>query len=99
VTSENDGLRLWYSYRGADFRRGGDAAYRISSVTLDTNGVAFGDAEPVVFENPPLPGDFDDWMQAFACVACYEGMEIMLYNGNDFGRSGFGWATRRRTGA
>ncbi len=96
VTQEGSRLRLWYSLRGAEFRQGGNAAYRIVSQLLDSEGVASGAPEPVIFSNPPAVGDFDDWMQAYACIMDYEDSQIMLYNGNDFGRAGIGWATRRR---
>ncbi|WP_146143962.1 glycoside hydrolase family 32 protein [Rhizobium sp. JAB6] len=96
VTQDGDGLRLWYSLRGAEFRQGGDAAYRIVSQPLNRDGVAVGSPEPVSFVNPPVVGDFDDWMQAYACIMNYENTEIMFYNGNNFGRAGIGWATRRR---
>jgi hypothetical protein len=46
----------------------------------------------VQFENPPVTGDFDSWMQAYACVVPHGEDLVMFYNGNDFGRAGFGWA-------
>ncbi|MGY5810798.1 hypothetical protein ACXHXG_24200 [Rhizobium sp. LEGMi198b] len=96
VTQDGEELRLWYSLRGAEFRQNGDAAYRIVSQPLGRDGVALGTPEFVSFINPPAAGDFDDWMQAYACIQNYENIQIMLYNGNDFGRAGIGWATRPR---
>ena len=95
VTETEGRLRLWLCHRGDDFRNGGDRAYRMASVSLDADGVATGPIEPLVFANPPGPDDFDSWMQAYACVEPYQGELHMFYNGNDFGRQGFGWATCR----
>jgi hypothetical protein len=92
ITQERDGLRLWFSCRGEAYRMAGDAAYRLMSVRLDEHGVACGDAEPVPFDNPPAAGDFDGTMQAYACVLPYGDDLIMFYNGDEFGKAGFGWA-------
>ena len=90
--------RLYFSRRGENYRTAGDGAYRLMSVRVNDQGVAVGDAEPVEFDNPPAPGDFDGWMQAYACIAPYGGDLIMFYNGDDFGRAGFGWARLPRGG-
>lgn len=96
VTAGPEGLRLWYCHRGDDFRAGGEQAYRIASQMLDAAGVAIGSPQPARFAPAPRAGDFDDWMQAYACVVpCDEG-EVMFYNGNGFGQHGFGWAVRHR---
>jgi hypothetical protein len=87
-----DGLRLWFSRRGEAYRGPGEGAYRLVSIGIDAAGRLSGRAEPVVFQNPPAPGDFDGWMQAYACVVPYGDDLIMIYNGDDFGRTGFGWA-------
>lgn len=93
-----DGLRLWFSRRGNAYRVRGDGAYRLASIGVDEQGAFSGTAEPVTFENPPAPGDFDSWMQAYACVVPHGEDLVMFYNGDDFGREGFGWA-RLRAGA
>jgi hypothetical protein len=84
--------RMWYSRRGVAFRMPGPDAYRLMSDTVGPDGIAQGAAAPVAFINPPQPGDFDDWMQAYACIVPFGDDLIMVYNGNDFGRAGFGWA-------
>jgi hypothetical protein len=45
-----------------------------------------------------VDGDFDSWMQAYGCVMPHGDDLIMIYNGNGFGGSGFGW-TRLPGGA
>jgi hypothetical protein len=84
--------RLWISLRGERFREPGAQAYRLASCPLNAEGLACGPIEPVVFENPPKVDEFDSWMQAYACVVPYKDDLIMVYNGDGFGASGFGWA-------
>ena len=86
------GRRLLMSRRGESFRGPGEGAYQLVSIAADSQGSFSGTAEPVRFENPPGAGDFDSWMQAYACIVPHRDDLIMLYNGNDFGRAGFGWA-------
>jgi hypothetical protein len=92
ITSAGGRPRLWFSRRGEAYRGPGEDAYRLMSVGADDGGAFTGRPEPVVFDNPPAAGDFDDWMQAYACVVPHGEDLVMLYNGNDFGRGGFGWA-------
>ena len=40
---------------------------------------------------------WDSEMIAYPCVVVHGDREYMFYNGNGFGRSGFGYATRRRS--
>jgi hypothetical protein len=97
VTQEAGGMRLWYSRRGRDFRIGGNEAYRLFSCSIDSQGEATGEVEPVVFSNPPAAGEFDSWMQAYGCVVRRASDEVMFYNGDGFGVAGIGWATRELT--
>jgi hypothetical protein len=92
ITNINGKPRLWMSRRGEAYRGLGPGAYNLVSTAADAQGGFFGPSEPVQFENPPSPGDFDSWMQAYACIMPYGEDLIMLYNGDDFGRAGFGWA-------
>ncbi|MYM56259.1 hypothetical protein [Thalassovita mangrovi] len=92
VTEWQGQRRLWFSERGDDFRKGGTHPYRVASCPVDEQGVACGPVTPVAFENPPRPGDFDDWMQGYAAIVPHGEGLIMVYNGNDFGRDGIGWA-------
>ncbi|MBZ9993446.1 hypothetical protein [Mesorhizobium sp. BH1-1-4] len=94
VTQGDDGMRLWYSRRGKQFRNGGNEAYRLFSRRINARGDIVGEAEPVIFSNSPVAGDFDSWMQAYGCVMQCASGEVMFYNGNGFGQDGIGWATR-----
>jgi hypothetical protein len=92
------GRRLWLSRRGEAYRAPGEGAYHLVSIAADDQGSFVGPAVPLRFENPPGADDFDSWMQAYTCVVPYRDDLMMVYNGNDFGRAGFGWA-RMRGGA
>jgi len=92
VLELDDSRRLWFSRRGEAYRGPGGSPYRLVSIAADECGGFSAPAEPVVFENPPEPSDFDGWMQAYACVAPHGEDLVMFYNGNDFGSGGFGWA-------
>jgi hypothetical protein len=37
-------------------------------------------------------GEWDAQMQAYPSVFDHDGSRYLLYNGNDYGRSGVGWA-------
>jgi hypothetical protein len=98
IARDGDRSRVWFSRRGTDFRSGGSGAYAIVHAPLADDGTrADGPIEPVVFENPPQPGDWDGQMQAYPCVMPLGDDLVMFYNGNHFGRAGLGWATTRRT--
>jgi hypothetical protein len=98
IARDGDRSRVWFSRRGADFRRGGPGAYAIVHAPLAGGGThADGPIEPVVFENPPQPGDWDGEMQAYPCVMPLGDDLVLFYNGNHFGRAGLGWATTART--
>jgi hypothetical protein len=92
IIETDGGLRLLTSRRGAAHREAGKEAYHLVSVAADARGSFSGAAEPLQFENPPREDDFDSWMQSYACIAPYKRDLVMFYNGNDFGREGFGWA-------
>ncbi|MBR9653346.1 hypothetical protein [Thalassovita aquimarina] len=99
VTDWRGQRRLWFSERGDDFRKGGSHPYRLSWCPIDERGIASGPATPVAYANPPRPGDFDDWMQAYAAVMPHGDRLIMVYNGNEFGRDGIGWAVLGKVSA
>lgn len=88
-----EGDTLWYSKRGASqFRSPGEASYHLWEGRLSQDGACLETAVPLTFLNPPRAGDWDGWMQAYSCVIPWRDDLVMLYNGNDFGRGGFGRA-------
>jgi hypothetical protein len=85
---------LWFALRGEHARLSGPDAYRIAQVEVrDGSTPHLRDARPIEFENPPQEGDWDSWMQSYPCVVPYGDTLAMFYNGDEFGRNGFGWAT------
>ncbi len=93
IVDGSDGSRMWFSRRGADLGNGRAGAYRIVSAPLAPGGTQAGTPiQEIRYSNPPLPGDWDDRMQAYASIARLGDRLVMFYNGNDFGRHGFGWA-------
>jgi hypothetical protein len=82
VIKDGERYRMWYSHRGADHRLG----YAESSDGLTWNrrddevGIA------------PSDSGWDAQMVAYPCVFRHAGRLYMLYNGNDYGRTGVGLA-------
>lgn len=93
LVETKEGRRLLVSRRGETHREPGNEAYRLVSIAADREGSFSGAEEPVLFTNSPASGDFDSWMQCYACVVPKGRDFVMFYNGNDFGRDGFGWAS------
>lgn len=79
------GLQMWFSYRGAPGR-----TYRIGHATRPRGGdwslsLASGCLDVA-------PDGWDSEMVEYPFVLDHGGERLMLYNGNGFGRSGFGLA-------
>jgi hypothetical protein len=86
VVREGDLYRMWFSARGE--------AYRIGYAESD-DGLTWQRLDEAAGISPPSTG-WDAGMQAYPAVATVGGRTIMLYNGDDFGRAGLGWAVLRR---
>lgn len=86
VAVDGDGsLHMWYSFRGAPGR-----TYRIGHATQSANG----DWELHHLRGglDVAPDGWDSQMVEYPFVFDHRGVRLMLYNGNGFGRSGFGLA-------
>jgi hypothetical protein len=97
VVPMRGGYRMWFSRRGGDrFRDRDGQGYRIQSA-VSTDGRHWQrDPADIAWSPPPEAADWDAWMQAYPCVVPLGSDWVMLYNGNDFGRGGFGWARAAR---
>lgn len=85
--------QVWYCTRGAhEFRDGGAKAYRINHAVLNEDGSTIQASSQIRFQNHPSRADWDGEMQAYPCVERSGDDLMMVYNGNRFGRSGFGYA-------
>lgn len=91
IFKDNNGYHMWYSYRGTiDFRTGIDNGYKI--------GYAFSDDLLKWKRDDTKAGielsenGWDSKMMAYPAIIKIRDKIIMVYNGNDFGSEGFGYA-------
>jgi hypothetical protein len=82
VIKENDIYKMWYSYRGLAYRIG----YAESGV-----GVNWERRDDIAGIAPSTSG-WDAEMICYAAVFDHAGQRYMLYNGNAYGKTGFGLA-------
>lgn len=89
---EIDGrLHMFFCYReSADFRNNRDRGYRIGHAWSDDLATWTRDDESLLLD--VTPGNWDSDMLCYPHVFNNEGQVFMLYNGNAFGRYGFGAA-------
>lgn len=91
-----EGRKGWHmllSTRGwRDFRAGRENSYHLCTATA-LDGLHF-TREPagVTFERAPREGDWDFEMQAYPSIVRDGDRWYVFYNGNGFGRDGFGYA-------
>lgn len=82
---------MFFCYRESfDFRQAKDRGYRIGHAWSDDLANWTRDDENLRLEG--TPGTWDSDMQCYPHVVECEGKVYMLYNGNEFGRHGFGLA-------
>jgi hypothetical protein len=82
VVKAGDLYRMFYSYRGD--------AYRIGYAESN-DGVRWTRKDGEIAFDSPFE-EWDDRMQCYPWVFEHDGAWYMLYNGNDYGRTGFGLA-------
>lgn len=91
VITEDGVYRMWYSYRGgpkSDFYRIGFAE--------SSDGKTFTRLDDTV-DLEPTPGDWDGDMVCYPFVFDWDGNRYLLYNGDGYGRTGFGIAIQADT--
>jgi hypothetical protein len=86
VIRDDDKYRMWYSYRG----RGNIRTYRIGYAE-SPDGLAWTRMDDKVGIDVS-PEGWDSEMICYPCIFDYGGGRYMLYNGNGYGRTGFGIA-------
>ena len=94
VLHDGDIYRMWYSYRGlTDYRTNPATSYRLGYAE-SPDGLQWtrSDAEAGLERST---AGWDSEMIAYAHVFRHGGRLHCCYNGNGFGRSGFGYATER----
>jgi len=82
VLRDTDGWKMWYSHRGASYRIG-------YAESVDGKYWLRQDQRVGIDVSP---SGWDAEMIEYPFVFDHEGQRFMLYNGNDYGRSGFGLA-------
>lgn len=92
VARENDGsYRMWFCHRGSrDFRDGADS-YRIGYAESEDGVNWLRDDERAGIDLGG-DGDWDSLMMAYPSVVNVGSDRYLFYNGNSFGRDGFGCA-------
>jgi predicted GH43/DUF377 family glycosyl hydrolase len=91
VLAEGGTYRMWYSYRGSvDFRTDKRHAYRIGYAQSD-DGVRWERMDEEVGIDRSESG-WDSHMIEYAFIYDHAGKKFMLYNGDEFGETGFGYA-------
>jgi len=86
LLKDRDVTRLWYSHRGPSYRIG---------YAESTNGRDFVRMDEKVGIDVS-PSGWDSEMIEYAYVFDHNGDRFMIYNGNDFGRTGLGYARLER---
>ncbi|MGH9872613.1 MAG: hypothetical protein ACRD9S_09120 [Pyrinomonadaceae bacterium] len=91
VVHESGLYKMWYSYRSiADYRHNRERSYRIGYAESKDNVKWERKDEQVGIEL--ADEGWDSEMMAYPYIVDYEDKRYLFYNGNGFGRSGFGYA-------
>jgi len=95
VIKDNGIYKMWYSYRGGkDYRGDKEQSYRIGYAESD-DGIEWIRKDKIVGIDISETG-WDSEMIEYPYIYEHKGEKYMLYNGNGFGRSGFGYAFLER---
>jgi hypothetical protein len=90
VIKDGSLYRMWYCFRHSEDYRDGAGAYRIGYAESE-DGLDWRRMDDAL----GLPHGCAPWASTMTCypfVTRIDGRTVMFFNGNGFGRSGFGWA-------
>lgn len=90
IIKESGLYKMWYSYRGRNYRTDKEHSYRIGYAE-SCDGINWARKDDIAGIDVSENG-WDSEMIAYPYVYEYEGREYMLYNGNRFGKTGLGYA-------
>jgi hypothetical protein len=97
VYSEGDKLIMFYSYRSAtDYRTNPDKAYRLGYAECTGNNFGLWKRKDIFMDH--LNNNREGWnkdMIEYCSMYLHDQKKYLLYNGNGFGSSGFGYAIHR----
>jgi len=92
VLKENGSYKMWYSYRNLDgYRTDKNNSYRIGYAE-SVDGKRWERRDEMAGIDVSDEG-WDSIMIEYPHVIAHDGRKFMFYNGNGFGKSGFGYAT------
>lgn len=93
VIKENGIFKMWYSKRNIDgFRDLKNKGYR-GGYAESKDGIVW-ERKDNSFGLSPSDKDWDSEAIAYPYVINHKGVKLMFYNGNGFGRTGFGYAIK-----
>lgn len=93
VINDNGKLLMWYCYRGVlDYRNDKSVSYRIGYAESNNFIDWIRKDDQVGIDRSDL--GWDSQMMCYPYVIKYNNKLYMFYNGNGFGQSGFGYATK-----
>ena len=90
VIMHRDRYHMWYCFRHSRDFRDGAGAYRIG-YAVSPDGVAWKRMDDVCGLDV-APEGWDSTMTCYPSVFAVDGRIVMIYNGNSFGQTGFGYA-------
>lgn len=90
VIKNNDGYRMWYSYRSLhEYKTNWDNSYKIGYAE-SLNGFAWERKDNQIAIKSG--NSWDQQMQCYPSIIRHEDKLFMFYNGNNCGKTGFGYA-------
>jgi len=91
VVYKNGMYHMWFSFRGSDDFRGGKDSYRLGYAS-STDGKRWERNDANVGIALGAGGEWDSNMMAYPNILETPSGRYLFYNGNDFGKNGFGYA-------
>lgn len=96
VIYEKNIYKMWFSKRDMrDFRTNPRMGYRVGYAESTDGKIWTRMDELINLEPSSNLSDFDSEMVSYPYVLPLEGIDLMFYNGNQFGKTGFGYAVRK----
>lgn len=93
IIPRNGGYEMWFCCRGPLNESGVPAPPYRFGYALSGDGLVWQRRDELIrFVNAPQEGDWDCEMQTYPCIVPHREGPFVFYNGNGFGRSGFGLA-------
>ena len=95
VLQLNDRLTMWYCYRkSTDYRVNPNNSYKIGTATYQEHDKKWKRMDQTIhfYNSEFFPSSFDSVMMCYPNVFQYSNKYFMLLNGNEFGKTGIGYA-------